>query len=49
MSRGKAIGAATVAAGAFLACDKEPVEPNSDPQLTIAAESIAVNLSLQPR
>jgi hypothetical protein len=33
-----------VAAASFVACDKEPVGAHVDPQLTIAAECVAVNL-----
>jgi hypothetical protein len=33
-----------LAAASFVACDEDPVGPNVDPQLAIAAESVTVNM-----
>ena len=38
----KAIVAVTLAAAAFGACDTNPVEQNSDPQLTLSPDSVVV-------
>jgi dienelactone hydrolase len=44
MKRAKAIVAATLASAAFLACDRNPVEGNGDPQLTLSADSVVVGV-----
>ena len=38
----QAIAAATFSAAAFLACHKNPVEQNSDPQLTLSQDSVVI-------
>jgi hypothetical protein len=40
----KAIVAVTLAAAAFLACDKSPVEQDGDPQLTLFPDSVVVGV-----
>ena len=40
----KAIVAVTLSAAAFLACDKNPVEQSSDPQLTLSPDSVVVGV-----
>ena len=44
MKSAKAIVAVTLAAAAVLACDKNPVEQNSDPQLTLSPDSVVVGV-----
>jgi predicted esterase len=44
MKSAKAIVALTLAAAAFLACDKSPVEQTGDPPLTISPDSVVVGV-----
>ncbi len=44
MKSTKAIVAAMSAAAAFLACDNNPVERTADPQLTLSADSVTVDV-----
>ncbi len=44
MKPAKAIAAVTLAAAAFLACDRNPVEHNGDPRLTLSPDSVVVGV-----
>ena len=44
MRSAKSIAAVTLAAAAVLACDKNPVEQNGDPRLTLSPDSVVVGV-----
>ncbi|HEX8693126.1 MAG TPA: kelch repeat-containing protein [Longimicrobium sp.] len=46
MKRAIALVAASLSAAAFLACGKDPVEQGDDPQLTLSADSVTVDVGV---
>ncbi len=44
MKRAKALTTGLLVTASFVACDKDPVGVNADPQLNIVAESVTVNI-----